>query len=91
MGVSSSELLSSSSDSSDWISSTMERRGPGRGGGGERTQSGDPYDSNSEGNTTACLLHCFALRKGSFYEFLKTPDSGDKCGSGSTRFTIYFK
>lgn len=33
MGVSSSELLSSSSDSSDWISSTMERRGPGRGGG----------------------------------------------------------
>lgn len=30
MGVSSSELLSSSSDSSDWISSTMERRGPGR-------------------------------------------------------------
>lgn len=32
MGVSSSELLSSSSDSSDWISSTMERRGPGRGG-----------------------------------------------------------
>lgn len=29
-GVSSSELLSSSSDSSDWISSTMERSGPGR-------------------------------------------------------------
>lgn len=38
MGVSSSELLSSSSDSSDWISSTMERRGPGRCWG---TQSGD--------------------------------------------------
>lgn len=32
MGVSSSELLSSSSDSSDWISSTMDRRGPGRKG-----------------------------------------------------------
>lgn len=31
MGVSSSELLSSSSDSSDWISSTMDRRGPERG------------------------------------------------------------
>lgn len=30
MGVPSSELLSSSSDSSDWISSTMDRRGPGR-------------------------------------------------------------
>ncbi len=30
MGVSSSELLSSSSDSSDWISSTMDRRGPGK-------------------------------------------------------------
>lgn len=30
MGVSSSELLSSSSDSSDWISSTMDRRGPER-------------------------------------------------------------
>lgn len=47
MGVSSSELLSSSSDSSDWISSTMERRGPGRGrerGGGEG-ESGDPDDS----------------------------------------------
>lgn len=29
MGASSSEVLSSSSDSSDWISSTIERRGPG--------------------------------------------------------------
>lgn len=28
MGVSSSELLSSSSDSSDWISSTMDLSGP---------------------------------------------------------------
>lgn len=28
MGVSSSEVESSSSDSSDWISSTMDRRGP---------------------------------------------------------------
>lgn len=54
MGVSSSELLSSSSDSSDWISSTMDRKGPSRGRGWGMGESGE----DSEENTMACLLHC---------------------------------
>lgn len=59
MGISSSELLSSSSDSSDWISFTMERRGPEgeqavskRGRGEERRREEERREKERRGEPT---------------------------------------